>query len=158
PKQNASIEVWKSPTPRPTPDGNCLNTGAENVISVDNSAGALDYIQGPLTINGSALDFFNVADIGSSDNHTYTLAAVPSISPTTTRLTRTGGIPIASITYTGLNSLQMSGGLGTDTFNIESLANNYLSRIYGSPGQDIFNLSPTAQNMDAISGILDLRA
>jgi hypothetical protein len=132
-----------------------VNTGAGNGIAVGNSANSLDDIQGPVTIQGQLNDNFSIADLGSSADHTYTLRAVPSISPTANRLTRSGAAPI---TYIGMNTLQMTGGVGANTFNVESLANNFVTRIYGGSGLDVFNVSPLAHDLDNISGILDLEA
>ncbi len=47
-------------------------------------------------------------------------------------------------------------GVGDNTFNIESLANNLITRIYGGGGRDDFHVSPLAQNLHNLSGILDL--
>jgi len=84
------------------------------------------------------------------------LMALPSLSPTANRLARSGPLPV-TITYTGLTSLQMtgSGAVGGDTFKIESLANNDLTRLYGGPN-DVYQISPAAHNLDNITGILDL--
>ena len=132
-----------------------INAGAANLIDVENAAGSLDDILGPVTINGQA-DDFSIGDSGSGTGHTYTFTAVPSISPTANRLVRTGA---AAITYTGMTTLQMTGAIGVaDTFDIESLANNDLTRIYGGGGQDTFSVSPDAQDLDNVSGILDLDA
>ncbi len=122
-------------------------------INVTNARNSLNDILGPVTVNGPGTDSFSVNDLGNSVGHTYTLTAMSSISPTANRLTRDGAAPI---TWTGLNTLQMTGATGADTFNIESLANNYITRIYGGGGLDVFNVSPQAQDMDNLSGILDL--
>ncbi len=78
---------------------------------------------------------------------------MPSIAATANLLTRSG---TASITYTGLTTLQMGGGKGNDTYNIESLADNDLTRIYSGGGNDVYNVSPVAHNLDNLAGILDL--
>ncbi len=128
-----------------------VNSGAGNS---NEEVGPLDEILGPVTINGQASDSFAMNDLGSSTGHTYTLSAVPSVSPTANQLVRSGG---PTITYTGITQMQMTGVAGVaNTFNIESLANNTLTRIYGGGGQDAFNVSPNAHNLDNIPGILDL--
>jgi hypothetical protein len=133
-----------------------LNSGPNNIISVGNSTNALDDIHGPVLINGQASDGFVVADEGSQTGHTYTLSALPALGPTANQLSRSDPLPL-SITYTGLPTLQMGGSsaVGGDTFNIESLAGNYLTHIYGGP-HAVYNLSPMGQNLDALSGILEL--
>jgi FG-GAP-like repeat len=132
-----------------------VNAGPGNKISIANAAGSLDDIQGPVIIQGQLSDNFGIADVASSVNHTYTLSAVPSISPTANLLTRSGAAPI---TYIGMDSLQMTGGVGDNTYNIEGLAYNYVTRIYGGGGHDVFNISPQAHDLDNLSGILDLEA
>ena len=132
-----------------------VNSGLENVIVIGNNADTLDDIHGPIFIVGQVSDSFNVGDLNSTANHTYTLNAVGG-NGTTNELTRSGGSSMVAITYTGLNNLQLTGGSGTNTFNIDSLANNYLTRIYGGGGQDTFNISHVAKDLDTISGILDL--
>jgi hypothetical protein len=134
-----------------------VNSGPDNILVVGNGSNTLDDIRGPLFINGQASDGFNVADEASQTGRTYTLTALPALGPTANQLSRSGPLPL-SITYTGLPFLQMGGSsaVGGDTFNIESLAGNYLTRIYGGP-HDVYNLSPVGQNLDALSGILDLQ-
>ena len=136
-----------------------INSGPSYVISVSGPAATLDTFLGPLTVHGQAPTIdFSISDQDSTTGHTYTLQAVPSLGPTANRLTRGGGAAIAPITYTGMTTLQFSAGTGNDTFNIESIADNYLTRFYGDGGQDTYNLSPTARDLDALSGILDLWA
>jgi hypothetical protein len=139
-----------------------VNAGAGNFLDVGNAAGTLDDILGPVTINGTdnvangqITEDFGISDVNSGTGHTYTLSAVPSISPTANQLARSGSAPI---TYTGIGEWQMTCAIGfADTFNIDSLANNYLTRIYGGGTLDTFNVSPIAQDLDGITGILDLR-
>ena len=50
----------------------------------------------------------------------------------------------------------MTDSSGANTFNVESIADNYLTRIYNGNGQDVVNLSPAAHNLDNLPGILDL--
>ncbi len=130
-----------------------VNAGILSDISIQNAGNTLDDVQGPVVVNGQVGDPFSVNDLGTALGHTYRLQAMPSISPTANRLTRSGA---ASITYTGLNSLQMTGGVGANVFNVESLADNFVTRIYGGGGLDVFKLSPQAQDLDNLSGILDL--
>ena len=130
-----------------------VNAGVLSDISVQNAANRLDDILGPVTINGQPYESFSINDLGNTVGHTYTLTTVAGAVPTANRLTRDGAAPI---TFSGLNTLQMTGGTGANVFNLDSLANNYITRIYGGGGADVFNVSPKDHDLDNLSGILDL--
>ncbi len=107
-----------------------LNTGAgTNTINVGSLSpavgGILDTIKGALIIVGSGNDTLNVDDTGSATNKSGTLTAT----------TLTGlAMGLGGMTYSGLTTLSINLGSGSDTFTVTGVTDSTTTTIDGGLG------------------------
>jgi hypothetical protein len=120
-----------------------IEGGAGNdTFNVSPSAKNLETIGGPLTVWGfGGSNSLNVFDQNNTGAATY--------SVTSSSVTRAG---TAAISYASVNSVNLDGGSGNDTYNIESTASGTPVSITAGAGNDIFRISPTAKNLNTIQG------
>jgi hypothetical protein len=117
-----------------------------DTFNVSPTAKNLDTIQGSLSIlahyqGNSFIDTSNIYDQNHSAKSTYSLSS--------STITRSGA---ATITYGSQANVNLDGGSGNDSYNIESTHFGTALTVQGSSGKDTFNISPTAQNLDNIQG------
>ncbi len=90
---------------------------------------------------------------GSNSLNVYdqndTTAATYSV--TSSSVTRSGS---AAISYASLSSLELDGGSGNDTYNIESTAAATQVGVAAGNSTNTFNISPTAKDLSTIQGNL----
>jgi len=124
------------------------NSGADT-FNISPTAESLATIQGHLAVTGDADgNTVNIYDQTHSGNDTYTLASSSKVSSS---VTRTGA---ATISYGSDKALNLYGGSGNDTYNIDGTPSGTAVTIKGGSGNDTFNVSPTAKNLGALSGNL----
>jgi hypothetical protein len=130
------------------------NFGGQDTINVGgtgaDTGGAVDSIQGPLTIAGAGNDTLNVDDSGSTTAKTGTL--------TSSGIT---GLHMGSgITYSGVGSLHIALGTGNDTFSVLSTASSTSTTVANTGGVDTFNVGssnpPGGGVLDNIQGPLTI--
>ncbi len=116
-----------------------------DTFNVSPTARSLANIQGALTVVGGAgSNTVNVDDQNNAASDTYSL--------TSTTVSRTGA---ATISYgSNVADMNLYGGSGNDTYNIESTASGTAAQVEGGKGYDTFNVSPTAENLASIQGAL----
>jgi hypothetical protein len=99
-------------------------------------------IAGALTVNGGGgTNLLTIHDLKDPAADTYTIA-VGSVQ-------RTGS---AGLTYSGIQSLIIGGGLVGNTFNINSTASGTPVFIGGGGGNDLFNIAPSSHLLSNILG------
>jgi len=120
-----------------------IEAGAGNdTFNVSPTAKNLSNIQGALTVWGlGGSNSLNVYDQNDTGAATY--------SVTSSTVTRSGS---AAISYASVNSVNLYGGSGNDTYNIESTASGTPVFIEGGAGNDTFNVSPKSENLNTIQG------
>jgi hypothetical protein len=125
-----------------------FNGGAgPNNVDVQAGANGLADFAADVTVNGGGgADTMSVHDDASWADGTYTI--------TSDSIQRTGS---AQIVYRRIPSVQLFGGMGSTTYNIESTAAGTSLEV-DAPGEaaETFNISPTAQNLNTIAGNLTI--
>ena len=113
-----------------------------DTFNVGSTANTLDGIQGALSVKGTAGGgTVNLEDQGSSAGEIYTI--------TSTTVTRSGA---AAITYSGIHSLVVNGGMGANTFMAESTAAGEHVTIMGGSGTNTL-VGPNSTNTWDITGM-----
>ncbi len=122
-----------------------VNAGAGNdVFNVGNAAGSLAGIQGPLALNGQAgADTLNVSDHGTTGAQTYTI--------TSSSVTRSGA---AAIGYGTIETLNVNGGRGGNTVNVQSTAAGVSTTVSAGTGNDVITVGGPANSLAGIRGAL----
>jgi uncharacterized repeat protein (TIGR01451 family) len=113
------------------------SSGGNDSVSIADNQNKLDQILGPVTFNGSGSgNSLFVTDTGSTTGYTY------SINSTT--INRTGGaVTPGTITYTGLQTVQLSGGSGGNTIDQTGAASGTNYTINAGSGNDNITVSGT---------------
>ncbi len=134
-----------------TPAGTAVEISAgsgKNTFNVIPTAQTLGTIQGNLTVYGGGSNTLNIFDQNNSAGDTYTLA---STSATSSTVTRTGA---PTIGYASEGAVNLYGGSGNDTYNVDGTPSGTALAIAGGSGNDTFNVSPTAETLGTIQGDL----
>jgi hypothetical protein len=107
----------------------------------------LDNLQGAVTIKGgSGSNGLNVYDQANSAAVTYVLNSSGSVSA----LTRTGAAAVSA--DASVTTVNLFGGSGGDTYNVEGITPGATVTITGGAKADTFNLTPSGQNLDTLGG------
>jgi hypothetical protein len=108
---------------------------------------SLLFIDGDITIDGGAgaQDFLNISDTQTRLAGTYSINS--------TSISRSNG-PL--INFSGISDLSLKGGLGANTFRIESLTGGQSLEVEGSDGFDTFLIGNTANSLASIAGSLNI--
>jgi hypothetical protein len=119
--------------------------GGNNTFNISPAARFLDNIQGTVTVIGGAgsnrLQLYDQAD---GNNDTWTL--------NTGNLTRVWS---ALISYTNVSTVNVWGGWGYETYNINGNGAGVTTTVTGGSGGDAFNLAPTSQVLSNIQGVVN---
>ena len=121
-----------------------------DTFNVSSSDQDLTQIQGSLAIwGGDGKDSLNLNDWNHGGNATYTV--------TDSTITRTGA---GTISYASDESVNLYGNngldIGTGIYDIESTAPGTTLSVVGGRGNDVFNISPTIQNLDHLQGAVHI--
>ncbi|MFI5455454.1 MAG: beta strand repeat-containing protein [Isosphaerales bacterium] len=130
-----------------------LGTGAGTVVVGNNLANVANIIAGNVTVvGGNSADALTVNDQGAQYEEAYAITA-----------STVTGTYIATITYSNIGHLYFNGGSAPDTFgtpqdtyNIESTAGSTTTQIVGGSCNNIFNVSPAANNLSNLGGALTI--
>jgi hypothetical protein len=130
-----------------------VNAGSGYIVQVGGGPNRLDGVLGPVTVNGLGYDALNIVDNNGTTGYVYTLS-YDALSGRS-RVARAGyaAIDFASISY----AAQITAGSGDDTFNIEGKDPACFLSIWGGGGNNTFNVSPTAQNLDGVRGAIAIQ-
>jgi hypothetical protein len=115
-----------------------------DTITFSHDAHSLSNIKGAVTIHGSGSDTLIFNDQADSAGQTYTMTA--------STFTRSSS---ALVTYQGVSSVQLNGGGGQDTFNIEGI--HAATTVAVGAEASTVNLSPTAQNLNSLNYALTVQ-
>jgi hypothetical protein len=127
-----------------------VNAGSGYQVQVGGGPNRLDGVLAPVTVNGLGNDALNIVDNGGTTGYVYTLS-YDALSGRS-RVARAG---YAAIDFAGISfAAQITAGSGDDTFNIEGKDPACFLVIWGGGGNNTFNVSPTAQNLDGVRGAL----
>jgi len=120
-----------------------LTGGAGNdVFNVTPAGMKTSTLKAGLTINGGGgTNTLNVNDQSDTTSPTWTV--------TTTSIAVSNASAIA---FNGLQTLNIFGGLGADTYNIDSTAAGTTLSIQGGAGNDSFNVGPDTLFVDNLQG------
>jgi hypothetical protein len=130
-----------------------VNAGSSYQVQVGGGVGRLDGVLGPVTVNGLGYDALNIVDNGGSTGYVYTLS-YDALSGRS-RVARAG---YSAIDFAGISfAAQILAGSGDDTFNIEGKDPACYLSIWGGGGNNTFNVSPTAQNLDGVRGAIAIQ-
>ena len=139
-------------------DVNATESGSTTTINAGNgsntfvltpASASLGNVQGAVTLHGgTGTNTLTVDDQNDSSNDTYTLA-VGSIA-------RTGA---ATISYSGIGSVTVNGSsTAAITYNINSTAAATPLTLNGGSGANVFNLTPTSENLNNLAGAIAINA
>ncbi|HWE37329.1 MAG TPA: calcium-binding protein [Isosphaeraceae bacterium] len=122
-----------------------INTGGgSDTVNIAPTDKNLNDIQGQVGVVGNSVNL-NINDSLNSFGSTYSLSSA--------NVSRPGA---ASIGFSGVTSLNLDGGSGNDTYNVESTASATSTTLFGGDGNDTFNLSPSAHNLSNVAGPVNL--
>jgi hypothetical protein len=130
-----------------------ISEGAAGIVDIGSAAETLNSILGSISITGTGNQVpISVDDSESTAKHTYSFTA----NATGSALTRDGDTA-GAIAYAGTGAITLLAGSKNNTYNIEGMnGTNPETTIYSGGGKDTFTVSPTAQNLDNLQGILIL--
>jgi hypothetical protein len=118
----------------------------DDTFDIDPTYMDLYDIQGSLTIVGAAgHDTLNLNDQNDPGDGTY--------SVTSSTISRVGA---GTVTYSSVESVNLYGGPGNGTYNIEGTPTGTFLSVQGGSGNETFNISPAAQNLDNIQGMVSV--
>ena len=121
-------------------------------FEVNPIGGDLDFIDGSLlALGGGDFDVMTVNDAGNVGSATYTL----DNGLFWPELLRSGSNTIVG--YLDLDGVVVDGGGGnadTATWKVESVPEGTSVNLEGGPARNVFYVSPSAENLDTIQGIL----
>jgi len=116
-----------------------VNTGAgSNVVNVGSNeptaSGNTNGIQGLLVVKGSGADILNVDDTGNTTGQSGTLtsSAITGLN-----------MGASGINYTGVATLNINLGSGSDTFNVNGASSTTVTTVNGSGGTNVAVVSVT---------------
>jgi hypothetical protein len=121
-------------------------TGANTIILGETTFGSpgssLNYILGPVTINGSAADTLTVNDQGTTADRTYTLD--------------NGSVSwgSGSVTASGVASLTLNGGVGSNIYAVAGTLAGTTTTLNGGAGLNEFGVEDQNLTMDSLQGAL----
>ena len=116
----------------------------DDTINVSPTARFLDNILGDVSIDGGdGTDRLNIHDQNNPFPDTFTVSI--------TSVDRNASAPIS---YAAIDRLNLNGGTGGVTYNVEGTASGVTTTIDGGTGNDTFNVSPVARNLGTLDGIL----
>jgi hypothetical protein len=123
--------------------------GAADNVFVGTVANPLDYLQGPLTINGQGSTILNVNDQGTSADKIYEVYA-----GTVKRVLNPGPPRTydAVINYANIGTLTVSGGSGFDVFYVEGTAAGTNTILNGASGGNAFEVGSGPTGSDSLLG------
>ena len=123
--------------------------GGTGTVNVSPTAENLGNIQGDVNVSSgsSGASVLNIFDVNNPKAVTY--------SVTSSTVTRTGAAPI---TYSSPNHVNLYDGSGNNIGNIESTAVASPLTVWGGNGNETFNVSPTAQNLDTLLSSVTINA
>jgi hypothetical protein len=125
-----------------------INSGSgADTITLSNSTATLGGIGHVIVNNPSNSVAVTVDDSGFGGSTTYAL--------TSSQVTAAAW-PSFLLVYNNLASLNLNGGSGDDSFDIESTAGPTTTTATGGSGNNRFDLTPTAQYLAAVGGPLSL--
>jgi Ca2+-binding RTX toxin-like protein len=109
----------------------------------------LDGIQGGVTVHGQGHntplgDGLELRDDGNVADHIYTFTA--------TQILRTG---MATVTYDGMETVGLEGGLGNDTYDVHSTAGVW-NVVASSGGSDVYVVGGPNHTLAALPGTLNI--
>ncbi len=90
-------------------------------------------------------DRVDIDDSSLTGDHTYDIIS--------TTVSRSGG---GSVTYSTAEELILEAGTGDDIMSVDSSTSNTSLTVFGNLGDDVFSVTPTDRDLDAIQGALVL--
>jgi hypothetical protein len=124
-----------------------LVAGSNDVFNIGNvTTGNLNTLAGHLTVDGGVASSAVLNDQSNSAAQTYLVTA--------SAVSRAG---FAGLSYGGLAALTLSGGAGTDVYNIQGTALGTATTASGGAGNDTFNVGSSAKVLSTILGALTVK-
>jgi hypothetical protein len=125
-----------------------VNSGSgSDTITLSNSTNTLGGIGRVIVNDPSNRATLTVDDSAFASNTTYTLTSTQVAA---------AAWPSFLLVYNNLASLNLIGGSGDDSIDIESTAGATATTVTGGSGNNRFDLTPTAQYLAAVAGPLSL--
>ncbi len=122
--------------------------GGNGTVNINPGGEDLGAIQGNVDVTGgNDSDVLNIFDTSNPSQVTY--------SVTSSTMTRTGAAPIS---YASLGQVNLYTGQGNNTCNIESTKQGTALSVYGGDGDETFNVTPTAENLDSLQSNVTIAA
>jgi Ca2+-binding RTX toxin-like protein len=148
-----------------------INTGkSRNLVTVCQNAEDLDALAGALTISGSGADTLVVNDQLNRDVFYGGYGVSPYLlSLTSSTITRTAEAPLypgstfaiyhsASITYWNIGFLTVNSATQPYALlNLESTAAGTTVNVTAGDGNNLIQVSPTAQNLNTLAGLMTIK-